>query len=169
MGEKAFLESTEKELKALLDSVMLLSTFVRLNYTAALKVSHRLVSFLSLAHRANFVPTVTLLSLQILKKHDKYTPFNIKPVFVVRLGAREFDKDHLEPTIIRLSAVYDALRKRAAGESLDTKKATANAAGGDFVRRTTKYWVHPGEDSFRTCHVVDVILKSKYQYTSDHW
>ncbi|KAJ3047115.1 vacuolar transporter chaperone [Rhizophlyctis rosea] len=126
-GEKAFLESAEKELKSLVDSVMRLSTFVRLNYTAALK---------------------------ILKKHDKYTPFKIKPVFVVRLGAREFDKDHLEPTIMRLSAVYDALRKRAAGESLDAKKATANAAGGDFVRRTTKYWVHPDNITTLKCLIL---------------
>ncbi|KAJ3038069.1 vacuolar transporter chaperone [Rhizophlyctis rosea] len=128
-AEKLLLDSAERELKALTSTAVRLSTFVRLNYTAALK---------------------------ILKKHDKYTSFHIKPVFLVRLGAREFDKDHLEPTIIRLSAVYDVLRKRAMGDEAnqDLKKGPSNAAGGDFVRRTTKYWVHPDNVTTIKCLIL---------------
>ena len=85
-----------------------------------------------------------ITSLQILKKHDKYTMFKTKPVFIKRLNARKFDQDHLEPTIIRLSAAYESIRQRKEGPG-GAPETPSNEIGGDFIRKTTKYWVHPGE------------------------
>jgi len=84
---------------------------------------------------------------QILKKHDKYTSFKTKPVFIMRLNSRKFDQDHLHPTIIQLSAAYESLRKRKAGnpDEESSQGGSKEVIDGEFIRKTAKYWVHPGE------------------------
>ncbi|RKP11502.1 VTC domain-containing protein, partial [Piptocephalis cylindrospora] len=78
--------------------------------------------------------------LKIIKKHDKYTSYALRPVFMVRLAAKPFYGDSFEPLVLRLSRLYDRVRKIAQPEG-----GAAGASGGsqNFVRRTTKYWVHP--------------------------
>ena len=77
---------------------------------------------------------------KIIKKHDKTTNWHLKPVFAARLNARPFFKDDYDETVVNLSKLYDQVRTRGnpiAGDS---------SAGGkqqNFVRQTTKYWVHP--------------------------
>ena len=77
---------------------------------------------------------------KIIKKHDKMTRWHLKPVFAARLNARPFFKDDYDATVIKLSNLYDQVRTRGSPIKGDS------AAGGkqqNFVRNTTKYWVHP--------------------------
>lgn len=78
---------------------------------------------------------------KIIKKHDKlYPDHQLKPLFAARLNAKPFFKDNYDQSIIRLSQLYDLVRTRG-----NPTKGDASAGGGqqNFVRQTTKYWVHP--------------------------
>jgi SPX domain protein involved in polyphosphate accumulation len=60
-------------------------------------------------------------------------------VFAARLKAKPFFKDNYDAFIIKLSRQYDLVRTRGHPVLGDS------AAGGkqqNFVRQTTKYWVH---------------------------
>ncbi|KAL9638666.1 MAG: hypothetical protein Q9204_001418 [Flavoplaca sp. TL-2023a] len=77
---------------------------------------------------------------KIIKKHDKQTQWHLKPVFAARLKAKPFFQDNYDAFIVKLSKLYDLVRTRGHPISGDS------AAGGgqqNFVRQTTKYWVHP--------------------------
>lgn len=77
---------------------------------------------------------------KIIKKHDKQTHWHLKPVFAARLNARPFFKDDYDVTVVSLSKLYDLVRTKGHPVEGDS------AAGGkqqNFVRQTTKYWVHP--------------------------
>ncbi|KAL9636679.1 MAG: hypothetical protein Q9164_002664, partial [Protoblastenia rupestris] len=76
---------------------------------------------------------------KIIKKHDKQTQWILKPVFAARLKAKPFFKDNYDAFIVKLSKLYDVVRTRGNPITGDS------AAGGgqqNFVRQTTKYWVH---------------------------
>ncbi|KAF2860165.1 SPX-domain-containing protein [Piedraia hortae CBS 480.64] len=77
---------------------------------------------------------------KIIKKHDKQTQWHLKPVFAARLNARPFFKDDYDLTVINLSNLYDRVRNRG-------KPTTGDSSSGgkqqNFIRQTTKYWVHP--------------------------
>ncbi|KAJ9659686.1 vacuolar transporter chaperone [Coniosporium apollinis] len=77
---------------------------------------------------------------KIIKKHDKQTEWHLKPVFAARLRAKPFFKDNYDAFIVKLSRLYDLVRTRG-----NPTKGDAAAGGGqqNFVRQTTKYWVHP--------------------------
>ncbi|EPY50644.1 vacuolar transporter chaperone complex subunit [Schizosaccharomyces cryophilus OY26] len=103
----------ETELTDIMETVHDLAKFCELNYTAFYK---------------------------IIKKHDKHTSWSLKPVFAVRMNARPFYKEQYDLLIVKLSRLYDLIRTRGSPIRGD------NAAGGtqqNFVRQTTKYWVHP--------------------------
>ncbi|KAL9600725.1 MAG: hypothetical protein Q9219_002966 [cf. Caloplaca sp. 3 TL-2023] len=77
---------------------------------------------------------------KIIKKHDKQKQWHLKPVFAARLKAKPFFQDNYDAFIVKLSKLYDLVRTRGHPTSGDS------AAGGgqqNFVRQTTKYWVHP--------------------------
>jgi SPX domain protein involved in polyphosphate accumulation len=76
---------------------------------------------------------------KIIKKHDKETGWALKPVFAARLKAKPFFKDNYESFIVKLSKQYDLVRTRGHPVLGDS-----SAGGGqqNFVRQTTKYWVH---------------------------
>ncbi|KAL8755923.1 MAG: hypothetical protein Q9184_004659 [Pyrenodesmia sp. 2 TL-2023] len=77
---------------------------------------------------------------KIIKKHDKQTQWHLKPVFAARLKAKPFFQDNYDAFIVKLSKLYDLVRTRGHPATGDS------AAGGgqqNFVRQTTKYWVHP--------------------------
>lgn len=106
-------EDLEQELSDIIADVHDLAKFTRLNYTGFQK---------------------------IVKKHDKTTHFNLKPIFLARLNAKPFYKDNYDNLIVKLSKLYDMVRTRGNPVTGDS------AAGGsqqNFVRQTTKYWVHP--------------------------
>lgn len=77
---------------------------------------------------------------KIIKKHDKQTSWHLKPVFAARLRAKPFFKEDYDEYIIKLSKLYDQVQTRG-----HPVKGDAAAGGGqqNFVRSTTKYWVHP--------------------------
>lgn len=106
-------EDLEEELSDIIADVHDLAKFSRLNYTGFQK---------------------------IIKKHDKTTGFHLKPVFQARLNSKPFYKDNYDNLIVKLSKLYDLVRTRGNPIKGDS------AAGGsqqNFVRQTTKYWVHP--------------------------
>ncbi|KAL4910331.1 hypothetical protein BDW74DRAFT_173787 [Aspergillus multicolor] len=77
---------------------------------------------------------------KIIKKHDKQTQWHLKPVFAARLNAKPFFKDNYDAFVVKLSKLYDLVRTKGNPIKGDS------AAGGtqqNFVRQTTKYWVHP--------------------------
>lgn len=106
-------DELEEELSDIIADVHDLAKFTRLNYTGFQK---------------------------ILKKHDKSTKFTLKPVFQVRLNAKPFYKDNYDKLIVKLSKLYDLVRTRG-----NPVKGDSSAGGSqqNFVRQTTKYWVHP--------------------------
>jgi len=77
---------------------------------------------------------------KIIKKHDKQTHWHLKPVFSARLNARPFFRDDYDGTVVNLSKLYDQVRTRG-----NPVKGDSSAGGKqqNFVRQTTKYWVHP--------------------------
>ncbi|KAK9454196.1 VTC domain-containing protein [Dipodascopsis uninucleata] len=106
-------EDLEIDLEDILSDVHDLAKFTRLNYTGFQK---------------------------IIKKHDKVTKWILKPIFAARLNAKPFFKDDYDALVVKLSKLYDLVRTRGNPVTGDS------AAGGgqqNFVRQTTKYWVHP--------------------------
>lgn len=78
---------------------------------------------------------------KIVKKHDKLVPNKqLKPLLAARLNAKPFFKDNYDAFIVKLSRLYDNVRTRG-----NPTKGDSSAGGGqqNFVRQTTKYWVHP--------------------------
>lgn len=103
----------EEDINDIIADVHDLAQFTRLNYTGFQK---------------------------IIKKHDKQTSWHLKPVFAARLKAKPFFKDNYDALIVKLSRLYDDVRTRG-----NPIKGDSAAGGGqqNFVRQTTKYWVHP--------------------------
>lgn len=106
-------EILEEELSDIIADVHDLAKFSRLNYTGFQK---------------------------IIKKHDKKTGFILKPVFQVRLDAKPFFKENYDELVVKISQMYDFVR--TSGQPI---KGDSSAGGKqqNFVRQTTKYWVHP--------------------------
>ncbi|KAH3662201.1 hypothetical protein OGAPHI_005449 [Ogataea philodendri] len=106
-------QDLEEELSDIIADVHDLNKFTRLNYIGFQK---------------------------ILKKHDKLTKFILKPIFQARLNAKAFYKDNYDSLIVNLSKLYDLVRTRG-----NPVKGDSSAGGSmqNFVRQTTKYWVHP--------------------------
>ncbi|KIV80222.1 hypothetical protein PV11_07738 [Exophiala sideris] len=77
---------------------------------------------------------------KIIKKHDKQTELILRPSFATRLKAKPFFQDNYDAFIVKLSKLYDLVRTRGHPVTGDS-----SAGGGqqNFVRQTTKYWVHP--------------------------
>ncbi|KAH3899066.1 Vtc4p SCDLUD_004489 [Saccharomycodes ludwigii] len=106
-------EILEQELSSIIADVHDLAKFTRLNYIGFQK---------------------------IIKKHDKKTKFVLKPVFQVRLDSKPFFKENYDPLVVQISQLYDLVRTRGNPVLGDS------SAGGkqqNFVRQTTKYWIHP--------------------------
>ncbi|KAF8247649.1 hypothetical protein K440DRAFT_650455 [Wilcoxina mikolae CBS 423.85] len=77
---------------------------------------------------------------KIIKKHDKQTGWTLRPIFSARLNAKPFFKDNYDAFIVKLSRLYDLVRTRGNPTQGDS---SAGGAQQNFVRQTTKYWVHP--------------------------
>ncbi|KAK6340511.1 vacuolar transporter chaperone [Orbilia brochopaga] len=106
-------ELLEADLSDVISDVHDLAKYVQLNYTGFQK---------------------------IVKKHDKQTGWILRPVFAARLNAKPFFKDNYDAFIVNLSRLYDLVRTRG-----NPAKGDSSAGGSqqNFVRQTTKYWVHP--------------------------
>ncbi|TPX38549.1 hypothetical protein SeMB42_g06669 [Synchytrium endobioticum] len=109
------MRAVEDELNKIATEMTELSKFVRLNYTGFMK---------------------------ILKKHDKHAGFQLKPTFMVRLAHRPFYKEgdrSVDSLVIRLSRLFDIVRTGG----IRPPAVLPGGASQNFVRHTTKYWVHP--------------------------
>lgn len=76
---------------------------------------------------------------KIIKKHDKQTNLILRPSFATRLKAKPFFQDNYDAFIVTLSKLYDLVRTRGNPVKGDS---SAGGAQQNFVRQTTKYWVH---------------------------
>ncbi|KAF2876680.1 VTC domain-containing protein [Massariosphaeria phaeospora] len=103
----------EEDLSDIISEVHDLAKFTQLNYTGFQK---------------------------IIKKHDKNTRWVLKPVFAARLRRKPFFQDNYDAFVVKLSMLYDLVRTRG-----NPIKGDSSAGGKqqNFVRQTTKYWVHP--------------------------
>ncbi|AAS54806.1 AGR316Cp [Eremothecium gossypii ATCC 10895] len=106
-------EVLEEELSDIIADVHDLAKFAMLNYTGFQK---------------------------IIKKHDKKTKFVLKPVFQVRMDSKPFFKEDYDEIVVKISQMYDFVRTRGNPARGD---ASAGGKQQNFVRQTTKYWVHP--------------------------
>ncbi|PSN64467.1 SPX-domain-containing protein [Corynespora cassiicola Philippines] len=106
-------ELLEEDLSDIIADVHDLAKFTQLNYTGFQK---------------------------IIKKHDKTTRLILKPVFAARLKRKPFFQDNYDAYVVKLSKLYDTVRTRG-----NPVKGDSSAGGKqqNFVRQTTKYWVHP--------------------------
>ncbi|KAJ4347102.1 vacuolar transporter chaperone [Didymosphaeria variabile] len=106
-------ELLEEDLSDIIADVHDLAKFTQLNYTGFQK---------------------------IIKKHDKVTGLALKPVFATRLKQKPFYQDNYDAYVVNLSKLYDTVRTRG-----NPVKGDSSAGGKqqNFVRQTTKYWVHP--------------------------
>ncbi|KAJ2083669.1 hypothetical protein H4R24_000627 [Coemansia sp. RSA 988] len=108
------LDIIEREIDAVISEVYELAKFTRLNFTAFIK---------------------------IVKKHDKNAPFILKPMFTEHLNSRPFFKENFDELLLELSRLYNIVRN--GGVDVDSSKDPQSGNGQNFVRQTTKYWVHP--------------------------
>jgi SPX domain protein involved in polyphosphate accumulation/uncharacterized membrane protein YidH (DUF202 family) len=76
---------------------------------------------------------------KIIKKHDKQTGWHLRPSFATRLKAKPFFQDNYDAFIVTLSRLYDLVRRRGNPTKGDS---AAGGAQQNFIRQTTKYWVH---------------------------
>ena len=105
------LELLKNEMARITEDITELSRYMRMNYSGFIK---------------------------ILKKHDKYTAFKSKPMFMVQLESKPFYKEDFDALIIRMSNIYEMAR--TGGKKTTTVSGSSSQS---FIRRTTKYWVHP--------------------------
>ncbi|KAJ2508817.1 hypothetical protein H4217_008465 [Coemansia sp. RSA 1939] len=108
------LKVIEREIDSVIGEVYELAKFTRLNFTAFIK---------------------------IVKKHDKNAPFVLKHVFNQHLNSRPFFKENFDELLLELSRLYNIVRN--GGVDIDQGKDPQSGNGQNFVRQTTKYWVHP--------------------------
>lgn len=125
--DEAGKKELETEISRVTDELVDLSGFTRLNYTGFIK---------------------------ILKKHDKHTAFMLKPMFMIRLKSKPFFLETLDNLVYRLSKLFDKLR-RGSTDVQDTDAANEIKDNQVFLRKTTKYWVHPDNVAEVKC----IILK----------
>jgi SPX domain protein involved in polyphosphate accumulation len=79
----------------------------------------------------------------------------LKPVFATRLKTKPFFRDNYDAFIVKLSKLYDLVRTRGHPVKGDS---SAGGAQQNFVRHTTKYWVH--KDNITELKLI--ILKACY-------
>ena len=71
---------------------------------------------------------------------QKKTTFVLTPIFAARLNAKPFFRENYDALVVKLSKQYDFVRTRGSPVKGDS---SAGGSQQNFVRNTTKYWVHP--------------------------
>jgi len=72
---------------------------------------------------------------KILKKHDKRLPNPCKAFYINRLHDQRWVRGDYSDIIVKMSSLYSSIRG-------DEEAANQESEKQDFVRSTTKYWVH---------------------------
>eukprot|EP00128_Syssomonas_multiformis_P012965 Colp12_sorted_trinity150504_noHs@13745 len=121
---EAYVKQLTEEMETLTADIVKLAKFNNLNYTGFMK---------------------------ILKKHDKYTPFCLKPTFMARLNTKPFYKENFDALIARLSALYELIREGKEVSPVPRPSGTQTTT----VKTSRKYWIHKDNITDVKC----VILK----------
>ena len=74
----------------------------------------------------------------------------LKNLFMIRLHAKPFYKLSFDNLIIRLSKIYDTVRTGGKREVTGPPQSSSQS----YVRRTTKYWVHPDNVTEVKIHIL---------------
>lgn len=124
----------EEDLSDIIADVHDLAKFVQVNYTGFYKIIKK--------HDVSSIAGICtpLFGFAELTPCKKMTGWHLKPVFDTRLKAKPFYKENYDASVVQLSRLYDLVRTRGNPVKGDS------AAGGsqaNFIRHTTKYWVHP--------------------------
>ncbi|KAJ5084102.1 hypothetical protein NUU61_008681 [Penicillium alfredii] len=123
----------EQVLSDIIADVHDLAKFTQLNYTGFQKIIKK--------HDVGDIDFTFTRSYRetILTSKQKETKWYLRPVFAARLNAKPFFKDNYDAFVVKLSKLYDLVRTKG-----NPIKGDAAAGGGqqNFVRQTTKYWVH---------------------------
>lgn len=105
---------------------------------------------------------------KIIKKHDKQTHMKLNAIFTARLDAKPFFKFDYGGMILTLSELHNLVNTRGNPVEGDA------AAGGkqqDFVRQTTKYWVHPDNITEVKLHILQhmpvLVFNSNKEFDAD--
>jgi len=136
----------EEDLSDIIADVHDLAKFTQLNYTGFTKIIKK-----------HDVCLHWQTWWRMADKMQKLTKWQLKPVFAARLRAKPFFKDNYDAFIIKLSRQYDLVRTRG-----NPVMGDSSAGGGqqNFVRQTTKYWVHP--DNITELKLI--VLKASYLF-----
>lgn len=84
---------------------------------------------------------------KILKKHDKRLPNPCKAFYIARLHEQSWVRGDYSDVIVTMSGIYSILRGDKSMKAQETEKQ-------DFVRSTTKYWVHTENISAVKCIIL---------------
>ena len=125
-------ETLEEDLSDIIADVHDLAKFTQLNYTGFQKIIKK--------HDVNAPLSLFLRLSRLTEQMQKQTGWTLRPIFSARLNAKPFFRGNYDAFIVKLSRLYDLVRTRGNPTQGDS------AAGGgqqNFVRQTTKYWVHP--------------------------
>ena len=120
----------EEDLSDIIADVHDLAKFVQLNYTG----------FYKIIKKHDVGVATSMMTTKDADNRKKMTGWHLRPVFDTRLKAKPFYKENYDASVVRLSKLYDLVRTRGNPVKGDS------AAGGsqaNFIRHTTKYWVHP--------------------------
>ncbi|KAJ3118369.1 vacuolar transporter chaperone [Phlyctochytrium bullatum] len=129
--DTAILSAIKDDVDRITEEVAELSKYTRINYTGFMK---------------------------IVKKHDKHTSFQLKPMFTVLLNNRPFYKENVDSLIVRLSKIFETVRTGVHDPAVMHGVQGTPRPGkvqSNFVRKTAKYWVHPDNVTEVKC----IILK----------
>ncbi|CAG8636645.1 24513_t:CDS:2, partial [Racocetra persica] len=132
--EVSFLELLEKEL----DKVYVFQASMSEDINKRTQLCEKEISNLdSNATEDLYLALEEELSLIIA---DKQTNRELKYMYMSRLNAKPFYKENYDALIVNLSRLYDIVRTRG-----NPVKGNSSSGGQqqNFVRNTTKYWVHP--------------------------
>ncbi|KAI8846999.1 VTC domain-containing protein [Chytridium lagenaria] len=129
--DAAILADVKDDVDRITEEVAELSKYTRINYTGFMK---------------------------IIKKHDKHTSYQLKPMFSVLMNNRPFYKENVDSLIVRLSKIFETVRTGIHDPDVVNGVQGTPRQGkiqSNFVRKTTKYWVHPDNVTEVKC----IILK----------
>jgi SPX domain protein involved in polyphosphate accumulation len=126
-------QAKEEDLSEIIADVHELAKFTQLNYTGFQKIIKK--------HDVWHGEMQTHILGKVVVNFDpqKQTTWQLKPAFATRLSSKPFYKENYDKFIVQLSGLYDLVRTRG-----NPAKGDSAAGGGqqNFVRQTTKYWVH---------------------------
>lgn len=114
------LTKIQEKINHVADSINRLEKFSRFNYTGFLK---------------------------IVKKHDRYTDYILRPMFMVRLNQCPFWKEESDALLIKLSELFSKVRRGGKNMSFQPPPLLLNSNADEPCRRTVvkKFFVHAND------------------------